>query len=65
MREDTGEKCATEVFDLVTKKLRWQLNDLDIEVAHRFPAKTKTWPVIVQIRSQDLKLDVSVSTLRI
>ena len=58
LHEDAGENCVTKVFDLVTKKLGRKLNDEDIEVAHRLPAKTKPWPIIVQFRSRDLKIDI-------
>ena len=27
-------------------------------MAHRLPAKTKPWPIIVQFRSRDLKIDI-------
>ena len=58
LREETGENCVCKVFDLVTTKLGRKLTDQDIEVAHRLPAKVKPWPVIVQFRSRDIKLDV-------
>ena len=58
LREETGENCVCKVFDLVTTKLGRKLTDQDIEVAHRLPAKVKPWPVIVQFRSPDKKLDV-------
>ena len=56
--EDAGENCTAKMFDLVTQKLGRQLKDNDIEVAHRLPARTKPWPVIVQFRSRDLKIDI-------
>ena len=58
LREETGGNCVCKVFDLVTTKLGRKLTDQDIEVAHRLPAKVKPWPVIVQFRSRDIKLDV-------
>ena len=58
MREEAGENCVSKVFDLVTAKQGRKLTDQDIEVAHRLPAKVKPWPVIVQFRSRDIKLDV-------
>ena len=58
MREDAGENCVGKVFDLVTAKLGRKLTDHDIEVAHRLPAKVKPWPIIVQFRNRDIKLDV-------
>ena len=59
LREEAGENCVSKVFDLVTAKLGRKLTDQDIEVAHRLPAKVKPWPVIVQFRSRDIKLDVT------